>query len=68
MKSVLERLGCGPCHHMMEVVQRPGQVRRWGAMAKMTSLIIGSGSSTAAWGTQRTPCAPSRSMPPRSRP
>ena len=29
MKSALERLGFGPCHHMMEVVQRPGQVRCW---------------------------------------
>ncbi|GAA3508270.1 hypothetical protein FHR32_000883 [Streptosporangium album] len=34
LKSALERLGFGPCHHMMEVMARPEQVRRWTAMAE----------------------------------
>ncbi|WP_248963005.1 sulfotransferase family protein [Sphaerisporangium perillae] len=34
LKTALERLGFGPCHHMTEVLRRPGQVRRWLAVAK----------------------------------
>lgn len=34
MKAALERLGFGPCHHMMEVVAQPGQIRRWIELAQ----------------------------------
>lgn len=34
MKVALERLGFGPCHHMMEVVEQPGQIRRWLSLAE----------------------------------
>ncbi|MFI6603938.1 sulfotransferase family protein [Nonomuraea sp. NPDC050536] len=33
MKVALEQLGFGPCHHMSEVVERHGQLRRWLALA-----------------------------------
>lgn len=29
LKTALERLGFGPCHHMLEVLERPAQIRRW---------------------------------------
>ncbi|GAA3821075.1 sulfotransferase family protein [Sphaerisporangium flaviroseum] len=29
LKTALERLGFGPCHHMTQVIERPGQIRRW---------------------------------------
>ena len=29
MKSALELLGFGPCHHMVEVLSNPGQLARW---------------------------------------
>ena len=31
MKSALEQLGFGPCHHMVEVFERPESVERWAA-------------------------------------
>ncbi|MEU8383102.1 sulfotransferase family protein [Streptosporangium sp. NPDC048865] len=34
LKTALERLGYGPCHHMTEVIERPGQIRRWLALAQ----------------------------------
>ncbi|WP_230880865.1 sulfotransferase family protein [Planomonospora sp. ID91781] len=34
LKTALERLGFGPCHHMTEVFERPGQARRWLALAE----------------------------------
>ncbi|GAA3158937.1 sulfotransferase family protein [Planomonospora alba] len=34
LKTALERLGFGPCHHMTEVIERPGQIRRWLALAE----------------------------------
>ncbi|GHH66850.1 sulfotransferase family protein [Streptosporangium violaceochromogenes] len=34
LKTALERLGFGPCHHMVEVMKRPGQARRWLAVAE----------------------------------
>ncbi|MDP9865983.1 MULTISPECIES: sulfotransferase family protein [Streptosporangium] len=34
LKAALERLGFGPCHHMMEVMGRPEQIRRWLALAE----------------------------------
>jgi hypothetical protein len=29
MKTALERLGYGPCHHMTEVLQNPAHIYRW---------------------------------------
>ncbi|WP_433250138.1 sulfotransferase family protein [Streptosporangium sp. CA-135522] len=29
LKAALDRLGFGPCHHMFEVLSRPGQAERW---------------------------------------
>jgi hypothetical protein len=45
-KTALERLGYGPCHHMTDVIQRPGQVRRWldlaeGRQISWDSLLSG---------------------------
>ncbi len=34
LKQALERLGFGPCHHMMEVIDTPGQIHQWLALAK----------------------------------
>jgi hypothetical protein len=34
MKTALEQLGFGPCHHMMEVIRTPGQMRKWLAVAE----------------------------------
>ncbi|WP_214411804.1 sulfotransferase family protein [Sphaerisporangium fuscum] len=33
-KTALEMLGFGPCHHMTEVIERPGQIRRWLEIAR----------------------------------
>ncbi|MCV2866402.1 sulfotransferase family protein [Albidovulum sediminicola] len=33
LKAALERLGFGPCHHMHEVVENPGQVVHWQKLA-----------------------------------
>jgi Sulfotransferase domain len=33
LKAALERLGYGPCHHMHEVVENPGQVLHWQKLA-----------------------------------
>lgn len=33
LKSALERLGFGPCHHMSEVIDNPDQVRLWSDVA-----------------------------------
>lgn len=33
LKAALERLGFGPCHHMHEVVENPGQVADWQTLA-----------------------------------
>jgi hypothetical protein len=29
LKAALERLGCGPCYHMSEVIEKPHRVRQW---------------------------------------
>jgi hypothetical protein len=29
LKAALERLGCGPCYHMSEVIDQPARVRQW---------------------------------------
>jgi len=34
LKVALERLGCGPCYHMMEVFEHPDHVRLWAAAAR----------------------------------
>ena len=34
LKSALEQLGMGPCHHMYEVRKRPAQVDAWLAIAR----------------------------------
>ena len=34
MKSALELLGFGPCHHMVEVLSNPGQLARWRHIAE----------------------------------
>ena len=33
LKSALEHLGFGPCHHMSEVINAPGQIADWTAAA-----------------------------------
>ena len=33
MKEVLGILGLGPCHHMLEVLENPAQLRHWQAIA-----------------------------------
>ena len=33
LKVALEHLGFGPCHHMHEIVENPGQVAHWQALA-----------------------------------
>jgi hypothetical protein len=34
LKTVLEQLGFGPCHHMIEVIQHPEQADFWGRAAR----------------------------------
>ena len=34
MKGALEKLGFGPCYHMVEVFQNPGHTAYWGAAAR----------------------------------
>jgi hypothetical protein len=34
LKAALERLGFGPCHHMMEVIEHPGRIPLWAAAAR----------------------------------
>ena len=38
MKLALERLGFGPCYHMMEVFQNPHFLKYWGAAARGDSV------------------------------
>jgi hypothetical protein len=33
MKQVLEKLGFGPCHHMLEIIENPQQLPLWKAVA-----------------------------------
>jgi hypothetical protein len=33
LKAAVEQLGFGPCHHMHEIVEHPGQVAHWQALA-----------------------------------
>ena len=32
-KNVLEHLGFGPCHHMIEIIENPDQLKYWKALA-----------------------------------
>lgn len=34
LKLALERLGFGPCYHMVEIVEQPGRARAWAAAAR----------------------------------
>lgn len=34
MKAALEKLGCGPCYHMVEVFQNPAHIPLWAAAAE----------------------------------
>jgi hypothetical protein len=38
LKTALEKLGFGPCYHMMEVFPRPDHVRMWHALAFEKSM------------------------------
>ena len=38
LKLALEQLGFGPCHHMLELFQRPGDAARWQARARGESV------------------------------
>jgi hypothetical protein len=34
LKAALERLGFGPCHHMLEVIDHPGQASLWAPVVR----------------------------------
>jgi len=38
LKNALEKLGCGPCYHMMEVFPRPEHVAMWHRLAFENSM------------------------------
>ncbi len=38
LKSSLEKLGVGPCHHMIEIITHPEQARFWEALARGESV------------------------------
>jgi hypothetical protein len=38
LKNALEKLGCGPCYHMMEVFPRPDHVAMWHRLAFGNSM------------------------------
>lgn len=37
-KQALERLGFGPCHHMIEIIEHPEQLKHWKALAAGESV------------------------------
>jgi hypothetical protein len=53
LKTALERLGFGPCHHMLEVFANPGQVPLWNKAALGEALdwdeIYGPYQATVDW-------------------
>lgn len=53
LKQALERLGFGPCHHMIEVVQNPDQLELWARVAREGSgdwdTVYRSYRSTVDW-------------------
>jgi hypothetical protein len=53
LKLALERLGFGPCHHMIEVLANPEQVSFWNRAAKGEDVdweeVYGSYGSTVDW-------------------
>jgi hypothetical protein len=59
LKTALERLGFGPCHHMVDVFRRPEQIRPWlaattGGPVNWDDLLVGyescvDGPTSAYW-------------------
>jgi hypothetical protein len=53
LKLALEQLGFGPCHHMLELFQRPGDAARWQARARGEAVgwdeLLGGFRSTLDW-------------------
>ena len=53
LKTALERLGFGPCHHMLEVFANPGQVPHWNKAALNEAFdwedIYGTYQATVDW-------------------
>jgi len=57
LKIALERIGFGPCYHMMEVIPRPDHVAKWHRLAFEDSMdwdeIFGGFSATVDWPAAR---------------
>lgn len=53
LKLALEQLGFGPCHHMLELFQRPGEAARWQARARGEAVswdeLLGGFRSAVDW-------------------
>ncbi|WP_448506340.1 sulfotransferase family protein [Immundisolibacter sp.] len=53
LKLALEQLGFGPCHHMLELFQRPGDAALWQARARGEAVswdaLLGGFHSTVDW-------------------
>lgn len=53
LKVALEQLGFGPCHHMLELFQRPGSAERWLARARGEAVrwdeLLGGYRSAVDW-------------------
>ena len=53
MKEALEVLGCGPCHHMVEVLSKPDQLAKWRSIADGTTPdwddVLGAYNSSLDW-------------------
>lgn len=53
LKTALERLGFGPCHHMVEVLANPGQMPFWNRAARGEAVdweeVYGSYNATVDW-------------------
>ena len=53
LKLALEQLGFGPCHHMLELFQRPGDAALWQARARGEAVgwdaLLGGFRSTVDW-------------------
>ena len=41
MRTALDILGFGPCHHMFEVIDNPEQTRRWRALVAAAAILAG---------------------------
>jgi hypothetical protein len=57
LKHALEKLGCGPCYHMMEVFPRPDHVAMWHRLAFENlidwDLLFGDFQATVDWPAAR---------------